>query len=122
MVHIGFSGTFTGLCLTPGVVQDPTFLEEERVNTKRQTIDELCRGGPWNTVDGQVTGADLRALYDAIAEGRQCTHELAGNENNRRLDRARQLLRSAKLIVFKQTSGLARDKKRWMLTGPLKKS
>lgn len=34
---------------------------------RRATLEALCSRGPWRTVDGEVAGDQVRALYDYIA-------------------------------------------------------
>lgn len=83
---------------------------------KRVTLEALCTRGPWTTPDGPITGNDLRALYSAIAAGSLTPTVDVGLhvDNNRKADRALQLLKRSGLIMFGRSEP-GQKKARWLI-------
>ncbi len=72
---------------------------------KQAALDTLCSQGPWHTVEGDFTGGQLRACYDAVPEGKRAMTDALGIQSfhgfsDRRMDRALQLLRKVGLIEY----------------------
>lgn len=70
---------------------------------RRAMLEALCSRGPWRTVGGEVTGDQVRELYDNIAVGTPAPWIRAGLGlgGDRTTGRALQMLRSAGLIRYR---------------------
>lgn len=67
-----------------------------------RTIDQVVSTCPWNTTEGRVSEAQVRAYYDAVVLGSDNPERDAGlgSISGRRADRVHQALRKAGLIHF----------------------
>lgn len=67
-----------------------------------RTLDQVVSTCPWNTKDGAVSEAQVRAYYDAVALDSDNPERDAclGGISGRRADRVHQVLRKAGLIHF----------------------
>lgn len=71
-------------------------------------LDALCAGGPWTVVGEHwsdpprtITGAELRAYYEAVRDGRYAPDAMGvAFQSDRKANKAAQLLRAAGLIAF----------------------
>lgn len=80
----------------------------------RQAFRDLCARAPWSTIDGALDADGLLVVFRAIQDA---TEDAAprfpwGSGSDRRIDRALQLLRKQRIVVY------AGQPKRWQVVVP----